>query len=65
MWCESDDDVTHHRVSSLFAIRKKPSQLLQKLQSFIGHFLSQDFKANPGLELANAFSVGGCRPTRC
>jgi hypothetical protein len=40
----------------LFANRK-PAQLLQSCEESIEISSTQGFKANPGLELANAFSV--------
>ena len=38
----------------------KQSQLLQSCEKSITGFIPQGFKANPGLELANAFSVSWC-----
>jgi hypothetical protein len=44
------------RRGSIFA---KPSQLLQSCDKKQTLAQSQGFKANPGLEFANAFSVSG------
>ena len=47
--------------ATLKGLRRRPlsrlSQLLQSCDEFLKAFLSQGFRANPGLEFANAFSV--------
>ena len=41
------------------------SQLLQSCEESLAAFKTQGFKANPGLELANAFSVNVLRSDEC
>ena len=38
-------------------VNRKAAQLLQSCEKSLGHSCTQGFKANPGLKLANAFSV--------
>lgn len=45
------------RVASLFVELRQVSQPLQRCEELLPTTLTQGFKATPGLELANAFSV--------
>ena len=55
--CMSDTSKTQPRPVGVAWCAFEASQLLQSCEEYLAEPITQGFKANPGLKLANAFSV--------